>query len=358
MALATLPDPILWPAHTNVIDGTPSVGTEHTLDAAGEYSALVFQAREAMTIAQVGWRTGAVSGSPTAETRIETVAADGTPSGTLWATNTNIVSGTLSANTFAMHTLTASASISAGQFFAVVRKYNSGTSFVVSRLSNVRWKQPNSPYLVTNVTGSAVKGMLAGTSILVLYSGSVYYNVPGCTPVIAQTNSAFSNSVAGAKRGARFQTPFKGRCCGLQWYNGANTGDFKITLFDDSGSELSSSETSVDGDHSVNANAGVMVAFFDNPVTLSVGTWYRVAIEPTSATNVNVSFAQTPGASYMNAAPGGANFIYTTYTTAGGWVDTATDSYPLLGLLFDQLDDGVSSSGGEGGLRRFNAGFN
>ena len=101
------------------IRGRPSIATRTTMDASGDYDAIVLAAREAMTISHVGFRTGAVAGSPTADVRIETVAATGLPSGTLWATNTNIVTGALSGSTYALHALTASASITACQMFDV-----------------------------------------------------------------------------------------------------------------------------------------------------------------------------------------------------------------------------------------------
>jgi hypothetical protein len=67
----------------------------------------------------VGFRAGTAAGSPTIEVRIETLDASGLPSGTLWATNTNGTTGTVSSNTYVLWALTASASIAKGQMFCV-----------------------------------------------------------------------------------------------------------------------------------------------------------------------------------------------------------------------------------------------
>ena len=339
MSLISAGGLLRWPNLISNLNAAPAFATENTLDAAGEYQTYVFQAREAMTVSHVGWRTGTVAGSPTADTRLETVGTDGLPTGTLWAANTNIVSGTLSSNTFTLHALTASATIARGEFFAVKMVYNSGTSIIVSRTDRLTNVAANVPYKVTNVTGSAVKAQIASTSANVAFGSSTttFYNLDNAYPVIAVTNSTFSNSVAGSKRGLRFQVPFPCRACGLQWYNSTSAGDFNAHLFNDAGTELSSSSTAFEGDRSGLALSGVMVAMFDNPVELSPGTWYRATVEPSSATNITVGFAQMPSASYLSAWPHQANAHYTTFTTAGGWVDSATDSVPFLELILDRV---------------------
>jgi hypothetical protein len=100
MALQSIAGDLNWPGGAvTYFAGAPSLGALDTFDAAGEYGAMILQAQEDMTISHVGFRTAGATGSPTADVRIETLASTGFPSGTLWATNTNIVTGTLSANT-------------------------------------------------------------------------------------------------------------------------------------------------------------------------------------------------------------------------------------------------------------------
>lgn len=338
MSLVNISSLSAWPGIIGSLGGAPAIATDATLDASGEYVSYVFQAREAMTLSHVGWRTGAVAGSPTADTRIETVGTDGIPSGNLWATNTNIVSGTLSATTWTLHALTASASIAKGDFFAVKVVYASGTSLIVQRITNANNALTNVPYRVTNTSGSAVKSAMAGNGVNFAFGSSTtaFYNLENAYAATTFTASSFSNSAAGAKRGLRFQVPHPCRCAGIRWHNSTQAGDFNAILFNDAGTELSSSSTAFEGDRSALGNAP-MIAIFDSPVELTPGNWYRIAIEPSSATNVNVSFFTMPGADYNEAYGLLAGLgHYTTFTTAGGWVDSATDQIPLVEPLLDR----------------------
>jgi hypothetical protein len=323
----------------------PALATEATLDAAGEYISYVYQAREAMVISHVAWRTGAVAGSPTADTRIETVDTAGIPTGTLWATNTNLVSGTLSATTTSLYALTASATIAKSDFFAVKIVYASGTSLIVQRVSGVNKSIANVPYKVTNTSGSAVKSAVADAGIIMALgsNSTTFYSVEKAVPVTAAAGTAFNNSTAGDKRGLRFQVAFDCRCAGLSFYASTSVGDFNATLYNDAGTELSSSLTLFEGDRSANSAGSPMYCVFDNPVLLSRGTWYRVTVEPTSATNVTHGILTLPSSDYRGSYPMGLNSNYTTFTTAGGWIDTATNQLPIMDILIDQIDNGAGA---------------
>lgn len=355
MTLVTLPSPMYWPGILGQGNGAPAMNNIATLDASGEYTSIILCAKEAMTISHVGFRAGTVAGSPTAEVRIETVdTSTGLPSGTLWATNTNVTTGTISSNTNPLQALTASASIAAGQVFCVKIVYASGTSIQVPHMSTSSTPFDSvMPYYVTN-TGTPTKaGMNPGTSLIALGSSSTtFYQMPGLFPASTVTPGTFNNT-NGARRGLRFTPPMNCRAIGVRWYNANTTGDFNAILFSDAGSELSSSSTAFDGDvsaASVSPNRP-FVAYFDNPVTLSAGTTYRAVIEPSSATNVNVTTITLPSADYRSASPAGTTAHYTTYASAA-WDDTNTTLLPFMDIIIDQVDDGTGSGSG-GGQRVF-----
>jgi hypothetical protein len=340
MALQTLWHAIDWPGNILHGAGAPNIGGDTTLDAAAEYQAHVIQATEAMVISHVGFKLQTATGSPTADVRIETVdGATGVPTGTLWATDTNIVTGALT-TTFTAHALTASATIAKGQFFAVKIVYASGTSIVTNVVNSVA-SVVGLPYAITNVTGSAVKGPPAGRNWAVGSSATTWYPVRNFLPVASIAANAFNNTNS-ARRGVRFQVPFKCLASGFRYYCGTAVGDFDASIRDDAGNELSSSSTSFEGDNQAAAAAAMNEFYFDNGVILVPGVWYRLAIEPTTTTNCNMYTATLPSLNYRSAWPGGTNFFYTTFTSGGGWVDTATDQVPLMDLLIRQLDDGVS----------------
>ena len=347
MTLQSLNQEILWPNIVRV-NSTPSITGTGSQSAAGHYYATVFKAKTAMTISHVGGYIQAVSGSPTCDVRVETVdATTGLPTGTLWNSGTtndsNLLSGTLTTG-WLLSALTHSASISLGDYVAIVFRYNSGTSYNVGKLASFVL-QATFPYDIVN-TASTTKSALTGSLLALGNSATTFYTITNCLVASAVTNTTFNNTNSQAQ-GARFQVPFKCRCIGLKWFNNSqgSQGDFNAAIYDDAGTELSSSSTAFDKDIVTASAAGGLYLPFDSPVTLSPATWYRAAIEPTSATNVAMSHLTLPSLDYRSAMPGGTNFFYVT-RTSGTWTDTQTDHVPLIDLMIDQLDDGVSTSGG------------
>jgi hypothetical protein len=344
MALVSLPSPICWPGITGALDTSIALFTTNTLTAAGHYAAFIFAAREDMAITHVGCRIGTVAGSPTAEVRIETVDTSGLPSGTLWATNTNGTTGTITSDTNILQALTATANITKGQVFCVMIKYASGTSIIVQHTSLNNPVASNLPYRVLN-TGTPTKGQLFDClpTIALGSSSTTFYHVPGTLPVASLTTNAFNNTNS-AKRGLLFTPPMSCRAVGIRWHQNNNAGNYNAVLYDSGGTELSSSSTAYDGDHAISSVGGLSTVFFDNPVTLTAGTTYRIAIEPSSATNCNVSTIVLPSANYRGASPAGATANYTTFATAT-WTDTATDTLPIMDVVIDQLDNGAGGGG-------------
>lgn len=339
MALQNLGAIIPWPNISLSFGTVVGLAGWATLDAAGEYGAVCIAAREDMTISHVGFRPGMVSGSGTVDIRIETVdSGTGLPTGTLWAANTNIAGGALTTSTWSLQALTAAASISRGQTFAVKIAFNSGTSVVVSGWSGYS-PVSNLPYQVINA-GSPTKDRIANPPFLALgSSSSAFYSVGHFVATTTVSNTTFNNT-SSAKRGLRFQVPFKCRCVGLRTYLGTSTGDLNIIMMDDSGTELSSTSTAR-AHAQTGASTGATYSIpFDNPVTLTPGVWYRAVLEPTSATNIGLSYFTMPSADYISGTPFGANAQYTEY--AGSWTDY-NDRVPMIDLLVDQLDDGVSA---------------
>ena len=348
--LVSLPSPIQFPGIVGNLGGAPSISATATLDAAGEYAAYAFVAREDMVISHVGFRTVTVAGSPTAEVRIETLdPATGLPSGTLWAANTNGTTGTISSNTNPLQALTASASITKGQAFCVKIVYASGTSIQIGHIASIAPYPSQSalPYQIVNV-GTPTKAITSVTPTIALgSSATTFYQVPGTLPISAYTAGAFNNTNS-AKRGILFTPPMNGRITGVRWFNSGNTGDFDacVRTGDAAGTEIGSSCTSFEGDNNSANFTATMTVYFDNPVTATAGTAYRVSIEPSSATNVNVSTFTLPSADYFSGSPAGSTAVYTSFATAT-WTDSTTQ-LPLMDVIFDQVDNGAGSGGGGG----------
>ena len=289
-----------------------------------------------MTISHVGFRNGVVSGTCSVDVRIETIGTDGLPTGTLWATNTNVVSGTLTSSTWHLVALTASASITKGQIFAVKILYNAGTSIILQRINGLRTTIGSLPYQVVN-TGSPTKGLLTNAINLALgSSATTFYSVPNTFPVDTIANNTFDNT-NGARRGLRFQVPFACRMAGVAWYNSSLTGDYQVALYADDGTTLLEGTSTIEGNASANSTTAHITALFDTAVELSTGTWYRAVLIPQeSGTNINLGVVTIPSTDYLSAFPHKANAHYVTYASSA-WDTSATTSLPAMDIIIDQV---------------------
>jgi hypothetical protein len=350
MTLVSLPAPIPFPGILGNISNTVTVGNQTALTASGHYQAYVFEARENMTISHVAFRFGSVTSTPTIDVRIETVANTGIPSGTLWNLNGTGAapngSQAVVANTSYVLALTDSAVILKGEVFAVKLNNTTANSATPQAINSVAMPYTgNFPYQVVN-TGTPTKSALSNAMIGLGSSSTSFYHVWGAIPPISYSAGTFNNTNS-AKRGLRFTIPMNCRAVGLRWFSSTGVGDYNAVLYNDAGTELSSSSTAFDGDYSAAAQA-CSIVYFDNTVSLTAGTIYRIVIEPTSATNVNVStytFTQTT-ASLLTGSPahGLTNTHYTTFASSA-WDDTNTTVLPLMDLIIDQIDNGSGTGG-------------
>jgi hypothetical protein len=353
MTLVTLPSPMYWPGTTSANTAVPGLSTFATLDASGEYACWVFVAREDMVISHVGFRAGTVTNAPTVTVSIEDVATTGTgfPSGSDGFGSTAATSATITSNTYVLTALGASATISKGTAFAVKLTWGGvATSTVIIQNTNYIPHQASVlPYSVVNVgtpTRAAITGTAGWSTIALGSNSTTFYNILGAIPMSSATFSSYNNTNA-AKKGLRFTIPFDCRAAGIRWYNSNSTGNYNVALYDDTTGtavELGNSSTAFDGDINSATTTGHINAFFDNSVTLAAGTTYRIAIEPTSATNVLIATVTIPSTNYRSATPVGTTAHYTTFVT-GGWVDTGTDTFPVMDLIMDQVDDGAGTGG-------------
>jgi hypothetical protein len=342
VALQQLPYVVEYPFFNNA-GAAPTVSTLGALTTAGtDYNSFILCAREAMTITHVAFRMATATGSPVALVSIETVdPATGIPNG-LWAASTSHITAGLTA-AWQLVPLDASASISPGQVFAVKIKWNSaGSAFNVGTIQGQLSFNSGLPYLY-NVNNSVGAKVLGGAPSIVLGSSSTtFYSIQGSFAGSSTSSNAWSTS--GDAKGARFQVPFKCRCAGLRVYQGTAVGNFSAGLYDDFGTELSSSSTSFTGLISSNLASANLGCYFDNPVILSPATWYR-ALCVAAGTNINMYTMNLPSNIYLSGYPGGSNFYLATLT--GGTPATDDTKVPFINLIIDQLDDGVSTGGGK-----------
>jgi len=347
--------PIVWPGNTNVLQGaTPASAAFDLLDSNGgvagaaDATAFVICAPKDLAISHGFFKCAAVTGgTTTANLRIETVdPATGYPTGTLWATNTNGVSGNLTTgmNTVA---LTATANITKGQMFAIVITWNSVGSFSVANVAMGSSNYYSVPYKLTNITGAWAKVGLLGSAVAIGSSATDPYYIPGFLPISASPGANAFNNTSSARRGARFRVPVDCYISGLRYPTYTAVGDFSAIILDASNNELGSSSTAFEGDITSGLNAGCQNLFFDNEVgPLAVATDYFLAIVPASATNCNMYTLTLSSNNFRKAFPGGTDFDYATGTPTMAAIDTQV---PLLDLLISRVPlGGGDPVGGSG----------
>lgn len=341
-----------------------------TFDSSTDRIAYVGRSPITDSIASVYFRTGTVTTGNTMEVRIETVA-NGRPTGTLWNTNTNgtVVVADSDDNVWKTVTLTAAASLTPGQEFAIVMQNSSGTpnmGLTAPSTGQPGWNSVGQYPLILQDTGG---GTYAAPSSSVALSwivgmttaGPVY--LPGLLPThAAGTATAFNSGSAPDEYATKFTAPFKCRCIGARVYleNIAAGADFTVSLWPASSSVDGDALAQIaeDGDFPyASTTDGFLDVFWTSPVTLSQNTIYYLGVRADTANNLAIA-AAVAAAGITNAInafgiPSGGTIFQATRTwtagTAAAWVETATTTLPMLNLILDQVDDGTGT-GGSGGV--------
>jgi hypothetical protein len=310
-----------------------------------------FQAPKTGTIDRILWQSGTASGSPTVDVRLETVGT-GSPSGTLFGTNTNIVTGTVASNTAYESTLTTGASVTQGEdFLSLVWAYNSGTSIQIALASSTAGSmQLNLPQISTAGTYSLISGRLPYAALR--YSDGTYCPIApgGVAYGVGSTTSQYTSG----EEGVRFRFAHPVRISGF-WSTHDPDVDVTYNLYADAtapgGTAIRS--LTVSANRFIQKNAVVSQYNFSSAVTLSANTWYRLVGASSGSPGTRFSINTIPSASYAAAV---ATDHHQTKSSGGSWTDTTT-ILPQIGVIADGFDDGV---GGGGGLilpRAMNGGY-
>jgi hypothetical protein len=297
-----------------------------------------FQATKTGTIDRILWQSGTAVGSPTVDVRLETVGT-GSPSGTLFGTNTNIVTGTVASNTAYESTLTAGASVSQGDFLSLVWAYNSGTSIQIALATLVNAMQLNLPQISTAGSYSIIAGRLPYAALR--YSDGTYCPIApgGVAYGIGSTTSQYSSG----EEGVRFRFPNPVRVSGF-WATHDPDVDVTYNLYADAtapgGTAIRS--VTVATNRFGQKNAVVSQYIFSSSVTLAANTWYRLVGASSGSPGTRFNINTIPSASYAAAV---ATDHHQTKSSGVSWVDSPA-ILPQIGVIADGFDDGTGGAGG------------
>lgn len=318
-----------------------------TLDADGEKGAVILTVPKTGTISKIGFRVGTVTKDTNGlDVTVQGVATDGFPDGSAHGGAAAGSTGATSSNTWYWVTLGTGSTVTIGDKISLVVSW---TSFDASDelILNIGVQGVSSgnayPYVVAD-TGSW-EFQSYGGNIAIEYSDN---SIPAIHNVHAATTlnlNVFNAGSSPDERGLKFKLPFASRIVGI-WGMFRFEADSLIRLYDSDGSTVLE-ELFIDEDQNSSAQ-GMYAALFDARHVLTKDTWYRLTYLPgigTSGRITSLTVTDDGAHKTMGAYPLGVNCIGTSRTDAGAWADVDTERYSM-GMLIDQLDDGVGAGGG------------
>lgn len=329
------------------------------LDAADEACAQICIAPKAGNIDRIKYRLATVTTGATLNVALEAVGSNGLPAFTkaLFGTNTeasSVVAGT-DDDSWKEVTLTAAGAVTRDQMFAIViRNPNSSPGNL-----NIATRHGTNP--VIHSSGGRVRSATAlgapptvfsdnnQVSLMVAfrYDDGTWHTAVGTVVFGSGSSTQFTSGSATNRRGNRFKVPFKATAAGAWVFmmNCAVAASFHIKLYDDSGTEIASSEEMSGAYMSSTTVDHWFPCFFTTAYTLAADTWYRIALVPSSANNLTLGNMDCGDADIKSAALGGAN-MYRTLYTSGAWDDTGTTAFEDIIVLLSEFDDATGGGGG------------
>lgn len=322
-----------WPTTTS---GAPSLGSNYVLDASGETACFVFAASAAKAIHQVHVRTGTVTAGDTMDVRIETVddAANGDPTGTLHTTDSNgsLVIANGDDNVWKEATLTAdTAALTVGEVVAACVVNGAAGNMVLSSYAD----QILQGFPYGDLFTSAWAKNIQPPHIVVEYSDGSFEPVFGYPDTGGPiTTNTFKSDDATNRRGNIFQVSFGARAKGAwAWVDG--DANFTIKLYDSDGSTVLATTASANSFQRQSAAGALYFLPFTTTATLVANTSYRLAVVPSTTSNISTYDFDVPAAGMLDMFPGG-QAMHASVFTSSAWVETTTKR-GFMGVMLDAV---------------------
>jgi hypothetical protein len=344
MSLQQLVGPLHYPGMSNaLVSGTPFLST--VLDANGEKLAAIIKAPKTGDIDRVCFRLGTVTTGDTLDVRIETVDGSGLPTGTLWATNTNVSVVVASSDDGVTKEvdLTAVASMTAGDVFALVIVNGSAGNMEVNNQVYGFSSETGRvfPYTAAFLGGAWAKEAIFGRPLCGVRYAGVGYVWAGTWPISGHEFTGFNSGSTPDERGAYFSIPFRCEVSGALVTSDAG-GAAVVRLYDSDGTTVLRTGAAHDPDHIGGSTTATPFPYWWAPVVLEPNTFYRITILPSGSNTTYYDFTVASSA-ILDAFPGGQNFHHTSRSDGGSWTETSTRRTSIE-LLITALDDGAGAA--------------
>lgn len=329
--------PQRWPPISDtLLPQSTSLAQSILLDAAGETCNFLVDVPRTGSVTTVGFRTAAVTVSDALNISLQTLGADGHPSGTNYGSSTPVVQASVSANTWYEVTLGGAATgATQGDRIAVVIGFN---SYVAGNLRIAYLDLANFNFPRTlSYTGGAWANV-ARIPITILGYGGTYYPMQ-TVAVSSLTTRGFHSGSTPDESGIYFTPPVAMRVMGL-WTNAYQVAaqTFDLVLYDAGNSALMTIGCDTDVGTTNYYPAQYLAA---TPVVIYPGQYYRVIQKPTTGASALIEpYFTLPSSALREIYPGCAGAQRTSRTDAGSWTTTDTE-LAFCGVIFDQIEPSV-----------------
>lgn len=358
----------IYPARLPI---TNSVNTaaQSTLQAIGDYVAIIRQAEEAATITGVSIHVDSHSAGTGSYVRVglQSVGSNGYPSGTYLGyvdkerTNANFpLFGPTT------HTLGTSVNLTRGQLYAIVAEALSGTWSGATnfRTNDNYYVQVENdlafPYLANKINGVTSRSNGSGAYTHSCVSATRMYGTPHNPQNITSISSASSPNEIGNYFRLPTGMSTSYTVLGVRLYIAMtdSAGTFDITLYDTSNTVLQ--QVSFTCSNVVGGTTSMLQRdfYFDEATltALTPGTYYRIGIKASNSTAIGgMGYLSIPTSLGMTAYTGiDGTFVYTSRTGTGAWTDTAGQIHLMRLLINDVTGSAGISSGSSASFTMFN----
>lgn len=352
MARIEIPDCLWVPGRHTDPSGVPNLDTTFTLDAANKSAGYSFCAPATGSLTDIFFATGDTFVTPaTVDVQLQSVSGatgnpGGAPTGSLFSSGTNGTAAVAAANTGYITTLGTPASVTAGEPLGIVIA-NPGTSFGNFSLASLADDTGEYPlgYVYTSSWAKSAR-----TPNVAVKIGGQWYSVGVhiFTAIVADT---FNSGSTPNHIGVRFRFPWPTRIKKF-WLHADFDGDAAFKLYDTDGASLMASSLSYDSTIKRSSNGGMYEWTLPSAVDIEKDEFYRLAIAPSSGTNLTL-YSFLFDSAVSTAAPGlsGTEMHYTSATNPaaeGDWTNVVTKRL-FVGMGLNAFDDGSSGGGGGGG---------
>lgn len=238
-------------------------------------------------------------------------------------------------------------SVAFGELVAVVIEYD-GAGRLGADLVNIRQLTSTGSFLRGQGGGALLTASWAAPSgasnVILEFSDGTFGTILGGYPCSAVSNSSINTGTTPDEIALEFTLPYAATIEGgwVMCIPSSNAANFDVVLYTGT---TALATTSVDV-NATSALSNIYEILFATPQAISASTTYRMAIKPTTATNVAYNHHDVSAAGHFDAWPGESGWGLTSRTDAGSWAAMTTTRQPFIGLRLSAIDSGGSGGGG------------